>query len=292
MTNRDLTILVLGATGRQGGAAARALAARGFSVKAFTRDPDKPAARALAALDVSLVKGDLDDARALQQAMHGVDGVFSVQTPYVAGGVSYEAQAGIAVADAAKAVGVPHLVYSSVGGADRGTGIPHFESKYLVEQHIRSIGLRATILRPVFFMENFAQAGPKDVGGELVLRMALSPETRLQMIAVRDIGLFAALAFEQTEGIAGRALEIAGDELSMTELARSFGVAAGRAVRFEQQPLAELEARNAETAKMFAWFETGGYQADLAALRSLHPDVTTLATWLGSNHWTPPLIRD
>jgi uncharacterized protein YbjT (DUF2867 family) len=200
--------------------------------------------------------------------------------------VEHETRAGIAVADAAKAAGVAHLVYSSVGGAERGTGIPHFESKYLVEQHIRAAGLHATILRPVFFLENFAQGGPKEVGGELVLRMALSPETRLQMIAVRDIGVFAALAFEGREGITGRALEIASDELSMTELAQTFAAAARRAVRFERQPLAELEARNAETAKMFGWFEASGYQADLAALRRLNPDLTTLASWLASESGT------
>jgi uncharacterized protein YbjT (DUF2867 family) len=223
----------------------------------------------------------------LEQAMKGVDGVFSVQTPYSAGGAERETREGIAVAEAAKAAGVAHLVYSSVGGAERCTGIPHFESKYLIEQHIRAAGLRATILRPAFFMENFAQAGPKQSDGELVLRLALSPETRLQMIAVRDIGLFAALAFEGREGIAGRSLEIAGDELSMTELARAFAAAAGRVVRYQRQPLAELEARSAETAKMFGWFETSGYRADLTALRRVNPDLTTLAAWLGSGSWTP-----
>ena len=251
MSTGNQTILVLGATGRQGGAAARALFARGFAVKALTRDPDKPAAQALMTLGVSVVKGDIDEPRLLLDAMHGVDGVFSVQTPYGPGGVNHETRAGIAVAEAAKAAGVAHLVYSSVGGAERGTGIPHFESKYLVEQHIRKAGLHATILRPVFFMENFAQAGPKEVGGELVLRMALSPETRLQMIAVHDIGVFAALAFEGREGISGRTLEIAGDELSMTELAQTFAAAAGRPVQFQRQPFAELEARSAETAASF-----------------------------------------
>ena len=288
MATRNQTILVLGATGRQGGAAARALFARGFAVKALTRDPDKPAAQALMKLGVSVVKGDIDEPRLLLEAMHGVDGVFSVQTPYGPGGVNHETRAGIAVAEAAKAAGVAHLVYSSVGGAERGTGIPHFESKYLVEQHIRRAGLHATIIRPVFFMENFAQTGPKEVGGELVLRIALSPETRLQMIAVHDIGVFAALAFEGREGIAGRTLEIAGDELSMTELAQTFAAAAGRPVRLQRQPFAELEARNAETAKMFGWFEAGGYRADLAALRRMSPGLATLASWLASGSWAPP----
>ena len=287
MSNGDKTILVLGATGRQGGATARALAARGFAVRALTRDLEKPAARALVALGAAVVKGDLDDARSVRSAMDGVHGVFSVQTPYGPGGTERETREGIAVADAAKDAGVEHLVYSSVGGAERNTGIPHFESKYLIEKHVRAAGIHATILRPVFFMENFAAAGPREVAGALVLRMALSPGTRLQMIAAADIGVFAALAFEGREGIAGQSLEVAGDELTMSEVAAAFGAATGREVRYERQPLAELEAKSAETAKMFGWFEADGYQANLAALKRLNPGLTPLGAWLAAGNWKP-----
>ncbi len=287
MSNKDKTILVLGATGHQGGAAARELVARGFSVRALTRDPDKPAARSLVELGAAVVKGDLDDPRSVRRAMDAVHGVFSVQTPYGPGGAEREAQEGIAVVDAAKDAGVEHLVYSSVGGAERNTGIAHFDSKYLIEKRLRAAGIHATIIRPVFFMENFASAGPREVGGDLVLRVALSPETRLQMIAARDIGVFAALAFEGRQGIAGQALEIAGDELAMTEVASAFAAATGRPVRYERQPLAELEQWNAEMAKMFGWFEAGGYQANIPALRRLHPALTTLAAWLAGGNWKP-----
>jgi uncharacterized protein YbjT (DUF2867 family) len=287
MSNTGKTILVLGATGHQGGATARELAARGFSVRALTRDPDKPAARALVGLGATVVKGDLDDPRSVRRAMETVHGVFSVQTPYGPGGAERETRKGIAVADAAKDAGVEHLVYSSVGGAERNTGIAHFESKYLIEKHVRAAGIPATILRPVFFMENFAAAGPREIGGELVLRMAISPETRLQMIAVRDIGVFAALAFEGREGLAGQSVEIAGDALTMTEVADAFGAATGRKVRYERQPLAEIEERSAETAKMFGWFQAGGYQANLTALKRLNPALTTLAAWLASGNWKP-----
>src|SRR4051812_21317853 len=134
------TILVLGATGRQGGATARALVARGFSVRVLTRDADRPAARTLVGLGAAVVKGDLDDAPSVRRAMEGVHGVFSVQTPYGPGGSERELQQGIAVVDATKDAGVEHLVYSSVGGAERNTGIPHFESKYRIEQHVRAAG--------------------------------------------------------------------------------------------------------------------------------------------------------
>jgi uncharacterized protein YbjT (DUF2867 family) len=283
----EKTILVLGATGRQGGATARALAERGFAVRALTRDPDRPAARALVRLGATVVKGDLDDVRSVRRAMDSVHGVFSVQTPYGPGGTEREIREGIAVADAAKDAGVEHLVYSSVGGADRNTGIPHFESKYVIEKHVRAAGVHATILRPVFFMENFAAAGPREVAGALVLRMALSPATRLQMIAAADIGVFAALAFEGREGIAGLSVEIAGDELTMMEVAAAFGAATERDVRYERQPLAELEVRSAETAKMFGWFEAGGYQANLTALKRVNPALTPLTAWLAAGNWEP-----
>lgn len=281
--NSDKTVLVLGATGHQGGAVVRALSARGFVVRALTRDPEKPAARALGELGVTLFKGGFDDAASLKDSMAGVHGVFSVQTPYGPGGAQGETREGIAVAEAVKAASVEHLVYSSVGGAERHTGIPHFESKRRIEEHIQNLGIAATVLRPVFFMDNLAgPAGPSEVGGELVLRMALSPETRLQMIAVRDIGVFAALAFEGRAGIAGRSLEIAGDELAAADIAGAFAAARGRAVRFERQPLAELEAKSAETAKMFAWFEESGYRADIPTLRQFNPELMTFARWLAS----------
>jgi uncharacterized protein YbjT (DUF2867 family) len=287
MSNKDKIILVLGATGQQGGATVRALASRGFSVRALTRDPDKPAARALVDRGATVVKGELEDSRSLQRAMDGVHGVFSVQTPFGPGGTERETREGIAVADAARDAGVEHLVYSSVGGAERNTGIPHFESKSLIEKHVRATGIHATILRPVFLMENFTGLGPREVDGQLVLRMALAPETRLQMIAVRDVGVFAALAFEGREGIAGQALEIAGDELAMTEVASTFAAATSRSVRYERQPLAELAARSAEMARMFGWFEAAGYQANIAALKRLNPALTTLAAWLAAGSWKP-----
>jgi uncharacterized protein YbjT (DUF2867 family) len=287
MSNKDKIILVLGATGQQGGATARELASRGFSVRAFTRDPEKPAARALVERGVTVVKGELEDPRSLQRAMDGVHGVFSVQTPFGPGGTERETREGIAVADAARDAGVEHLVYSSVGGAERNTGIAHFESKYLIEKRVRATGIHATILRPVFLMENFTGMGPREVDGQLVLRVALSPQTRLQMLAVRDIGVFAALAFEGREGVSGQALEIAGDELAMTEVASTFAAAMGRDVRYERQPLAELAARSAESAKMFGWFEAGGYQANIPALKRLHPALTTLAAWLAAGNWKP-----
>ncbi|MET9019470.1 NmrA family NAD(P)-binding protein [Actinopolymorpha sp. NPDC004070] len=143
------SVLVLGATGNQGGATARALLERDRPVRAYVRDPAKPAARALADLGAELATGDLDDTGALRAAMTGVHGVFSVQPLAVsAEELAAEVRQGTAVADLASQTGVAHLVYSSVGGAERHTGVDHFETKAEVERHIARLGLPATVLRP------------------------------------------------------------------------------------------------------------------------------------------------
>ncbi|HWL89130.1 MAG TPA: NmrA/HSCARG family protein [Polyangiaceae bacterium] len=285
MTDEKRSILVLGGTGQQGGAVARELLSRGFAVRALVRDLDKPAARELAAQGAALVRGDLDVPASLRETMRGVHGVFSVQTVSQSD-AALEARQGIHVADAARDAGVAHVVYTSVGGAERGSGIAYFESKWRIEEHLRALGVPLTVLRPVFFMENFASFfEPKLVDGNLVVRMALSPDTRLQLIAVRDIAVFAANAFEQPDEFVGRAIELAGDAPTMSELAGIFQRVTGTTTRFESQPIEQLRGFSAETAKMFEWFEQKGYAADILALRRLHPGLTSLETWLRDTHW-------
>ena len=135
--NGRRVILVSGATGQQGGAVARNLLERGFAVRALTRDPEKAAARELADLGAEVVSGDLEDRASIERVLDGVYGVFSVQK-FLEAGVEGEVRQGVRLADAAKAAGVEHYVYSSVGSAHRETGIPHFESKWEVEEHVRA----------------------------------------------------------------------------------------------------------------------------------------------------------
>jgi uncharacterized protein YbjT (DUF2867 family) len=179
------------------------------------------------------------------------------------------------------------VVYSSVGGAERLSGIPHFESKRHIEQYLGRLGVRTTVLRPAFFMDNFADHGPSEEDGKLVLRLALKPDTAVQLIAVSDIGNFAALAFADPDAYVGRAWELAGDELTATGLAEAFGVARGRPARFEELPL-DVVAANPyipyapEIAVMFEWFQTDGYRADIPTLRERYPGLRTFADWLAA----------
>ena len=276
-------VLVTGATGQQGGAALRHLRERGFPVRALTRDAHADKAQALAAAGVEVVQGDLDDRASLDRALDGAYGVFSVQTP-AGEGVEGEARQGLALADAATAAGIRHVVYSSVGGADRRTGIPHFESKFSVEERIRALDLPHTILRPVFFMENFGWSRDAILGGTLA--QPLDPAKPLQMVAVDDIGAFAALAFAQPEQWLGRAVELAGDELIMPRAAEVFGRVIGRPVRYERIPMDQVrQTMGEENATMFTWFNDAGYKADIPALRAEYPPLATLEQWLRRGGW-------
>ena len=284
MTKEKETILVTGATGRQGGAAARHLLSTGWRVRALTRDPQKPAAQALAKLGAEVVKGNLDDRHSVDQAVVGVYGAFSVQNFWETG-FAREIQQGKTLADAARAADVQHFVYSSVGGAERNTGIPHFDSKWEIEQHVHALGLPATILRPVFYMDNFNSPDFRSAILQGTLTLALPPGRTLQMIAVEDIGGFAALALEKPSEFIGRAFELAGDELTLPQAAEAFSRATGRTVRFVEQPIEQVRSFSKEFADMLEWFDREGYKADIPALRALYPPLQTFEAWLRKSGW-------
>ena len=161
-------------------------------VRGLTRNPQKPEAQALADHGAEVVQGDMEDRSSMERALEGAYGIFSVQNFWETG-YDGEVQQGKTVADAAKA-GVEHFVYSSVGSAHRQTGIPHFESKWEVEEHVRLIGLPYTILRPAFLMQNWEWMREMILGGTLA--QPLDPDKPFQQVAVEDIGAFAAIAFE------------------------------------------------------------------------------------------------
>ncbi|MGH9620152.1 MAG: NmrA/HSCARG family protein [Bryobacteraceae bacterium] len=279
--HRERLILVTGATGRQGGAALHHLRERGFGIRAITRDPEKPAARQLAGRSVEVVRAGLDDPASIARALEGVYGVYSVQDARQ--GAEGEMRQGKNLIDAANRAGITHFVYSSVGAADKHTGIPHFDSKAAIEEHLRTSGLPYTIVRPVFFMENWLGMKSMIDGGAIA--WPLTPEKRLQMIAVDDIGGFVAMAFEHPGRWQGRAIDIAGDELSMSGIAEAFTRAAGRPVAYQQIPweLFQQHARE-EMTIMYRWFENTGYDVDISAIRSEYPNLTNFERWLNT-HW-------
>ena len=272
-------ILVTGATGNQGGVVAAKLAATGWAVRALVRDPGKPASRALVWQGIELVKGDLQDRASLDHALKSVYGVFCVLS-WRAEGVEGEIRKGMNLADAARAAGVRHFIYSSVGGAERSTGIPHFDSKWKIEEHLRNSGLPTTVFRPVFMMYNF---NAPDMQASILqgrLLMALRPEIPMQMLSAEDLAEFVNKAFEAPADYLGKAIELAGDELTMPQAAEVFSRVLGREVHFVEQPIEQVMRISRELAIMMEWYNRHGYRADIKALRALHPGLMTLDTWL------------
>jgi len=276
-------IAVTGATGQQGGAVARKLLADGWQVRALTRDVNKPAAQELKALGAELVAGDLDNRAELDAAFKGVYGVFSVQNFWLPNvGFDGEIKQGKLVADAVKAAGVQHLVYSSVGSAHRGMGQKHFESKWIIEQYIHTLDVPFTILRPVAFLDNFNWSRAYILNGTFSGN-GTRPDKATQYIAVEDIGVFAALVFENPKEYLSKTLELAGDELTEPKVAEMFSKVIGRPVTLT--PPAGDWTSPEESAAMSSFFNGEGYDADIAALRKLHPGLLNLEQYLRKNGW-------
>ncbi len=286
MENSNQTILVTGATGNQGGAVARHLLQRGnFTVRAFVRDQNKPVAQALKQAGAELVEGDFSDRASLDRALQGASGVFSVQT--FQDGLETEIRQGKAIADAAKAAGIQHFVYSSVGSAERKTGIPHFDSKFQVEEYIRASGLPYTIMRPVFFFYNYNAMRPMVENG--TLPQPLSPETKLQQLSEEDYGEMVAEVFERPADFLNREKEVASVDMTMTEIAAAFSRVLGTNVKYQQIPFEAFEQQAGEEMTiMYRWFENVGYGADLAELKRDFPAPTNLESYLRDRDWAKP----
>lgn len=278
MNSNDKVILVTGATGQQGGATARHLLSNGWLVRGLTRNANSPAAKTLAKIGVEVIQGNLDDRTALDIALEGTYGVFSF--PNMTLGIEGEVRQGKMVADAAQAAGVKHFVQGSVGGVERNSGVPHFESKWQVEEYVRARGLPATFLRPVFFMENLNWKRDQILNGTFE-SMGMKPDKPLQMIAADDIGAFAALVFENPQTYLGHGLEIAGDELTEPQMVETMAKIIGRQINLVAPA---GPAPTEDMAKMFAWFNKKGYEADIPALRTIYPDLMTFETWLRRNY--------
>jgi len=283
---KKLNVLVTGATGKQGGHVVAELLARGHSVRALTRKPDSPAAAALAKRGVTIVTGDFEDQKGLERAARGVDTVFGMSTPYERGPET-EIREGINILRAAASAGVTHLVYTSVAGADRASGIPHFDSKFAVEKEIQRSGVPFTIVAPVFFMENFLADWMLAGIAKGSIAMALPATRRLQQIAVADIARFTALVIERRGSFLGQRIDIASDELTNATAAAVIGEAAGRQIAYTALPIDAVRQQNEDLARMFEWFERVGYDADVIGLRELYPEVNwhRFSAWAREQHW-------
>jgi uncharacterized protein YbjT (DUF2867 family) len=281
---QKLTVVVTGSTGKQGGAVARGLLKQGHKVRAVTRDPNSKQAKSLAQAGASLVAASFEDTESIKKALDGATSLFAMTTPF--GGTDAEIRQGVAASDAAKAAGV-HLVFTSVGSANRQTGVPHFDSKYEVEKHIAKIGARATILAPVAFMENLYFIQEQLATG--VYASALSPTRSLAQVAVADIGAVAVRVLEDADRFTGKRFDLAGDELTGNDAMAILSSVTGRSFSYFQVPLDVVRQRMGEDAvKMYEWFDRAGFTVDRAALRREFPEVAfhDFESWAKTQDWS------
>ena len=289
-TKSGRTILVTGATGKQGGVAARRLLHQGWTVRALVRDPGAEAATALARAGADLVQGDLDSPETVTAAVEGAYGIFAI-SPVAYGPRGWDTELeyarGAALTDAAASAGVEHFVFTSIATIP-GHDTPGSAGKRRIEERIEASGMRWTHLRPVRFMENYLLTTPLVEGVRLidglrdgVHRHLFRPDHGMQVIAVEDIAVFASLAFDDPDRFAGRALELAGDELTPVAAAAAITEATGIEIRYEQISQAEASDLGPEFAMVREVINSGGsWVADVPALRELHPTLRTFDTWL------------
>lgn len=280
MTNGKLPILVFGATGRQGGSAARALLQAGWPVRAFVRDTASPKSIALRDADIELVRGSFDDVATIRAAMRDAYGVFSVLPGNLA---QEEVRAGIAIADLAVESGVVHFVYSSGASAgDKLTGVARFDAKPRIEAHIRGLPVTATIIRPMIFMEMLVRPGFGLEEGRYTF--FLRPDQSMQLIAVDDIGKFAAAIFADRTRFGGKTLKIAGDSVTGSELEAILTHAAGRPITYTRFP-EEFLAANPDLGHMAASLDAGPLadHVDLNVMREINPEMLSFRSWLAGS---------
>ena len=279
-------VLITGATGQQGGALAILLLKQGYRVRALTRNAGSPRAHVLSEHGAEMYTGNAEDRASLEKAAAGIDAMFAMATPFE-GGVEAETRQGINIVTAAAAAGVRHVIYSSVAGADQNTGIPHFESKFRVEQHLRTLGVPFTIIAPVYFMENLI--APWNIGALAsgVYPMALPAGRKLQQIAVADVAGFAAEVIAKPEEFTTQRIDIASDERTGAEAAAVLGRASGREMKYLEVSLEQIRATNDDLALMFDWITRVGYHADIAGLRARYPKVgwQSLEAWATAQDW-------
>lgn len=281
-------ILVTGATGQQGGAVVKALIEKGSKVRALTRDPNSEKAKALAAAGVEVVKGEFDHPDSISAAAKGVSVAWLVSTPFDPSvGAEGESRQAIAAIDALKAGGVGHIVYSSVSDADKNTGIPHFESKYKVEQYLKASGVAYTITAPVYFSDNLIGPFGIEQTKNATVAIAMPPERKLQVISVRDIGRLNAAVLTNATVFSGRRINIAGDELSGREQAEALTAASGKPFSFFEVPLEAVRSMSEDFALMYEWFDKVGYSADIKALKQEFPEVNfqSFEEWAREQDW-------
>jgi uncharacterized protein YbjT (DUF2867 family) len=309
-------LVIMGATGAQGGGLARSVAAdKGgpFAARGITRKPDSEKAKALAAAGVEVVAGDADDVTSLERAFAGAHGVFCLTNFWEHFSAEREIAQARNMAQAAKAAGVRHVIWSTLedtrkwvplsdnrmptlGGKYK---VPHFDGKGEADQVFRDAGVPTTFLLTSFYWDNFIHfgSGPKrGPDGILALTFPMG-DRKLPAIAVEDIGKCAHGIFKRGEEFVGKTVGIAGEHLTGAQMAAALTRALGQEVRYNDVPPdvyrgfgfpgADDLGNMFQFNRDFSDYFCGARDPDFA--RSLNPELQTFERWLAAHKHEIPL---
>ena len=285
--SKKLSVLVMGATGNQGGSVVQHLLSRGHHIRGLTRNPDSDSAKRLSEQGVEVMKGDFSDPDSLLKAASGVDTMYAMSTPFEKG-TDAEVEQGVAIADVAKKAEVGHFIFGSVANADKNTGVPHFDSKYEIEKHIVSLGIPYTISAPVFFMDNYLSPWILPSIKEGKLSLGMPNNIPLKQVSVKNIGAFVASLIERREEVFGKRIDIAGDELTGEETAATLSKVSGHKIEYEGFDPEILRKDSADMASMYKWFDDVGYTVDINKLHEDYTEVSwqTVEDWAKEQDWS------
>ena len=282
----DRPIAVAGATGKQGGAVAARLLARGHNVRALTRNPEKESAKALAEAGAEVVRADLEDRASLDRALKGAAALFSVQD-FLEAGVEAERRQGANLTAAAAASSVGHIVYSGASTMDRNTGVPHLDSKWEIEKRVRALDIPWTVFRPAAFMENWAWERDA-IEKEGVMNHPGAPDMIYRQVSVRDIAAMAAVAFENPSIWAGNIAPLAGDAMTPVRMADVFSRVMDREIVYKRIDWDDCMAtQGEELTLMYRYFDEFGMDGDPRQLRRWHPGALAFEQFLREDGWAP-----
>ncbi|MEJ1191816.1 NmrA/HSCARG family protein [Pseudarthrobacter sp. CCNWLW207] len=274
-------VAVIGATGRQGAAVVRHLLNDGWQVRALTRTPSSDAAQALLELGAEVQQADTEDPGSLRPAFREAYGLFNVQNPQTIG-VEAEVRQGRNVAEAAAAAGIRHVVYGAAGVSDQPTGVGSWDSKLVIAQRFRELGLPLTVLRPMAFMELMTDKGyyPQFSTWHLMPKL-MGPSRPVGWLCVDDLGAIAARMFADPERWSGAVLGLASDVRSIDECRSMWQERTGRRPRGLPMPEKLFERFvGKDLTTMWRWLRTGQFDMSTQVTREILPEARTIRDWL------------
>ena len=275
------TIVVIGATGRQGGEVAQNLVRQGWRVRGVTRKPESKKAAGLKARGVEVVKADLEDTASLEAAFENAYGVYNMQA-HAPGRIEVEIRQGRNTAQAAKRTGVKHLVYGSAGPGHTKTGIEQWDAKQEITRTMKDLGLPLTVLRPMAFMELMSDSSYYPNSSTwYIWPNLMGTERKIPWISVQDVGAIAAKAFANPDDYLGRDLPLAADAQSLAECREIYREVNGKYPSRFPMPMFLFEKFvGKDIPNMWRWLRTNPVSLETRQTYEVYPETMTIPTWM------------